>query len=428
MLPACSIAIAPIIPKAIWSWRRTTSGFRRGAEAAHVLDHGIAVTAHQGQAPYPLLLYYRAYASARLGDDQTARTFAERAGKQDLRVDIFPFRAEDVKVLRTAMRLDPGDANAPTLLADLLYSRNRREEAMQLWSKAVQNDSRSYSALRDLGMATLAAGKQEEALGLLTRVAKARPADLEIALTVANVSARLGHTDQARSAFDRLLKLQPDSDRVLQKLASLDAQMGDDPQALQIMNSHKFGATHLSYSLLHLYRGVRLLLAVRAADKSQYSAALADVAAAAKPPSTLGVDDFATVRSSRLLVYDALLQEKAGNAAAAKADWQAAAQTLDDDIEGDGLFRAIGLYKSGQVEKAEKWFKDFAIVNEQRKTDNAVDLRLHAYDMGGIYAAMQGNDALARENFQKALDIDQSYLYARQSMAWLDAGMLRGLK
>lgn len=407
-----------------------TEYFRLSAwqEAAEVLDHGIAVTARNGQAPYPLLLYYRAYASTRLGDQTAARDLAARASKQDLRIVIFPFRAEDVKVLRTAMQLAPHDANAAGLLADLLYSRDRQEEAMHLWAQAAQDDPHNFSALRDLGMAKMAAGQQEEGLALLVRASEVRPADLEMALTVANVSARLGRTDQARNAFDRLLKLQPDSDRVLQKLASLDAQMGDDAQALEIMDSHKFGATHLSYSLLHLYRGVRLMLAMQAAEKSQYTSALADVASAAKPPSSLGVDDFATMKSSRLLMYDALLEEKAGNTAAAQADWQAAARTLDDDIEGDGLFRAIGLYKSGQVEKAEKWLKDFVVVNEQRKTDNAIDLRLHAYDLAGIYAAMQGNDALARENFQKALDTDQSYLYARQSMAWLNAGLLKGLE
>ena len=316
----------------------------------------------------------------------------------------------------------------PVLLGDLLYSRGRRDEAIQLWSGAVQTDPRNFSALRNLGMSTLAEGKQDEGLRFLVRASDVRPSNPEITLLVANMTASLGHTDQARQSFDRLLKLQPDSDRILQKYASLEAQMGNDTHALEIMDTHKFQATHLSYSLLHLYRGVRLMLAMQAEQKSQYSDALADVAAAAKPPSSLGVDDFATLKSSRLLVYDALIQEKAGNTAAAQADWKAAAATLDDDIEGEGLFRAIGLYKSGQTEKAEAWFKEFAVVNEQRKTDNAMDLRLHAYDLAGIYAAMQGNDALARDNFEKALATDQSYLYARQSMAWLEAGLLKGLK
>ncbi|MGO8787673.1 MAG: DUF5107 domain-containing protein [Terriglobia bacterium] len=407
-----------------------TEYFRLSAwsDAVQVLHHGIDVTAQKGQAPYPLLLYYRAYGRAQQGDRQSARQFVEQASKEDLKLVIFPFRAEDVKVLRSAMSLDSHDANAAVLLGDLLYSRNRRDEAIQLWTRAVQNDAKNFSALRNLGMATLEAGKQEEGLGYLMRASEARPGNLETAMLVANESASLGHTEQARTGFERLLKLQPDSDQVLQELASLEAQMGNDARALQIMESHKFQATHLSYSLLHLYRGVRLTLAVQSAKDSQFSAALADVAAATKPPASLGVDDFATVKSSRLLMYDALLQQAAGKPDAAQADWQAAAKTLDDDIEGEGLFRAIGLYKSGQVEKAEDWFKDFAVVNEQRKTDNAVDLRLHAYDLAGIYAAMRGDDALARDNFKKALEIDQSYLYARQSMAWVDAGMLKGLK
>ena len=407
-----------------------TEYFRLSAwqEAAQVLDHGLGVTAQKGQAADPLLLYYRAYATTKLDDQQSARQFAEKASKEDLNLVIFPFRAEDVKVLRSAMRLDPRDANAPALLGDLLYSRNRQEEAIQLWTVAVQADAHNFSALRNLGMATLGEGKQEAGLELLIRASEARPSHLDSAMLVANVSASLGHTEQARKAFERLLQIQPDSDLVLQKLASLEAQMGNDARALEIMDSHKFQATHLSYSLLHLYRGVRLTLAVQAARNSQFSAALADVAAAAKPPSSLGVDDFATLKSSRLLMYDALLQQAAGNSAATQADWRAAAKTLDDDIEGEGLFRAIGLYKSGQEQKAEDWFKEFAVVNEQRKTDNAVNIRLHAYDLAGIYAALRGDAALARESFTKALEIDQSYLYARQSMAWLDAGMLKGLK
>jgi tetratricopeptide (TPR) repeat protein len=170
------------------------------------------------------------------------------------------------------------------------------------------------------------------------------------------------------------------------------------------------------------------MLALQAATASQFSKALLDVSSATRPPSSLGVDDFATVKSSRLLVYEALLHQAAGDSTAANAAWREAAKTLDDAIEGEGLYRAIGLYKSGQRQKAEEWFKDFAPVNEQRKTDTAINLRLQAYELAGVYAAMRGDDTLARKNFMKALEIDQSYLYARQSLAWLDGGMLKGVR
>jgi tetratricopeptide (TPR) repeat protein len=407
-----------------------TEYFRLSAwqEASQVLAHGLEVTAKDGQPPYPLLLYYRAYTAAQLGDKQVARQFVEQARQADQGLEIFPFRAEDVTVLKMSTEIEPKDPNARVLLGDLLYSRDRRGDATELWRAAVQADPRNFSALRNLGMAMLVQGKQEEGLELLARASQVRPDHLATTLLVANVNARLGHTEKARNAFKSALQFQPNSDQVLQKLASLEAQMGNYPQALEIIEAHKFQATHLSYSLLNLYRGVRLMLALQAARNSQFSEALADVGSATRPPTSLGVDDFAGVKSSRLLMYEALLHQAAGDSTAALAAWQAAAKTLDDDIEGEGLFRAIGLYKAGQVQRAEDWFKEFAIVNEQRKTDNAINLRLHAYDLAGVYAALRGEDALARENFKKALEIDQSYLYARQSLAWLDAGMLKGLR
>jgi len=407
-----------------------TEYFRLSAwrEASQVLAHALEVAAKDGQPPYPLLLYYRTYAAAQLGDQQAARQSVEQARQQDQRLEIFPFRAEDVKVLRTAIEIEPKDANARVLLGDLLYSRDRPGDATELWHAAVQADPRNFSALRNLGMATLVEGKQEEGLSLLTRASQVRPDHLATTLLVANVNARLGHTQEARDAFQRALQLQPNSDQVVQKLASLEAQLGNYSRALQIVDAHKFQATHLSYSLLHLYRGIRLMLALQAARNSQFAEALADVGSATRPPSSLGVDDFAAVKSSRLLMYEALLHQAAGDSAAANATWQAAAETLDDAIEGEGLFRALGLYKAGQVQKAEDWFKEFATVNEQRKTDNAVNLRLQAFDLAGIYAAMRGDDALACKNFDKALEIDQSYLYARQGRAWLEAGMLKGLR
>ncbi len=398
------------------------------AEAAKVLDRGIAVTAASGDAPYPLLLYDRAYASVMLGDHPAALKFIHRAQKEDLKIQIFPFRAEDVDILKTALKLDPADANAGVLLGDLLYSRSRQKEATDLWSAAVEKAPHNFSALRNLGMAMLVEGNQEKGLSLLTRALAVRPDHMATVLLVANANARLGHIQAARSVFQKALALQPGNDQLLQRLASLEAQVGNDEKALKILNSHTFGPTHLSYSLLHLYRGIQLMLALQSAKNSQFSKALDDIAAAQNPPSNLGVDSFAKITSSRLLMYQALLLQAEGKHSAAMAAWQAAANTADQDIQGNGLFRAIGLYKSGQVQKADDWLKGFAPVNEQRKTDNSITLRLHAYEMAGIYAAMQGNRSLAEQNFQKALEIDQSYLYARQGLAWLKAGMLDGLK
>jgi tetratricopeptide (TPR) repeat protein len=406
-----------------------TEYFRLSAweEAGQILERGISVAELNGKTPYPLLFYYRAFAASQLGEKETSKHFVDQGRRQDLKLEIFPFRAEDMKVLRLALETDPKDVNAQVLLGDILYSKDRRSEAIQLWSAAVEQDPKSFSALRDLGMAMLVEGEQQKGLERLTQAAEVRPDHMATILLVANINARLGNTQAARLVFEKARKAQPQSDPVLEKLSSLEAQLGNYPRALDLLTGHTFEPTHLSYSLLHLYRGIRLMLALEASKKSRFPEAIVHVQAGAQPPSSLGVDDFASVRSSRLLMFEALLHQASGDSSMAKGTWLTAAQTLDDDIEGEGLFRAIGLYKSGQTQKAEEWFREFVTVNEQRKTDSAVDLRLHAYQLAGIYAAFQGDNSLAAENFRKALEIDQSYLYARQSLAWLDAGMFKGL-
>ena len=397
-------------------------------EAGRVLDRGLEMGRSTGGVPYPLLVYYRAYVDNRQGKRASAKRSIEEARNQNLELEIFPFRSEDVRALECALELEPKDANAAVLLGDLLYSRDRREEAVDTWRKAVGADPGNFFALRDLGMAMLIKGDREEGLSLLTRASEARPEHVATTFLVASINARLGNAGAAREAFRRALDKNPGSDVLIERLASVEAQLGNDERALELLTTHTFEPTHQSYSLLHLYRAVQLMQALDACKKSDQAGALAHVHSAAQPPSSLGVDDYATVRSSRLLIFEALLQQAAGNTRDAEAAWKAAAATSDDDVESEGLFRALALVKIGERQKAAGFFDDFAAVNDQRKTDGAVNLRTHAYYISGIYAAFKGDDVEAAGNFRRALEIDESFLYARQALSWLEAGLLKGLR
>ena len=396
-------------------------------EAGTVLDRGIAVAKSSGQAPYPLLLYYRAYAAGQDEDKEAARRLLDQARRQELSIDIFPFRFEDTQVLAYARKLDPRDANATVLLGDLLYSRGRHDEAIELWSEAVGIDPSHFFALRDLGMALLVSQEQKRGLELLTRASAVRPDHLATTMLLADINARVGNADAAREAIERALENSPGRDVLMEKLASVEAQVGNETRALELLTSHKFEATHQTYSLLHLYRGVRLMMALDSYKRGDRQEALTHVRAASQPPSNLGIDDYGTVKSSRLLMFEALLHQKAGNLAEARLAWEAAAETRDDDIEGEGLFRAIALLKIGRTQQAREWLDAFPSVNQQRKTDTSVEVRTQAYCLAGVYAAFRGEDVKAGEYFNQALDINQSYLYARQARAWLQAGLLAGL-
>ncbi len=122
------------------------------------------------------------------------------------------------------------------------------------------------------------------------------------------------------------------------------------------------------------------------------------------------------------------MEQAQGDSPAAQASWKAAAATSDDDVETEGLFRAIALQKTGERQRAADFFREYEAVNEQRKSDRNLALRAHAHYTAGIYAAFKGDAAEAAAGFRRALEIDQSFLYARQALAWLEAGLLKGLQ
>jgi tetratricopeptide (TPR) repeat protein len=397
-------------------------------EAGQVMDSGIRAAQAKGQPPNPLLHYYRAFAAVQMKDTVKLKADLQIAGKQDLQLEIFPFRREDEPVFKAALAAAPADANAATLLGDLLYSRQRKSEAINLWRQAVAANPRHFNALRDLGLALLMEGKQQEGLGYLSRASLQNPEHLATTTLLANTYARVGDAEAARRTFERALAKRPNSDPLIERLASVEAQMGNYQRALELLNNHTFGATHQAYGLLHLYRAIRLGLALEESRQGHSAQALEHVHAAMQPPGNLGVDDFASVKSARLLVHEALLQSAAGKDPEATRAWTEAANVKDDDVEAEGLFREIALNKIGEKEKPEKWIREFLPVNEQRKSDNARDLRTHAFGLAATYDAFIGDGEQAKKDFQRALEIDQSYLYARVGLAWLDAGLYKGLR
>ncbi len=407
-----------------------TEYFRLSAwkEAGLALDSGIQSARASKQLPYPLLYYYRAFAAKQLQEESEVREQLDIARGVDLQLEIFPFRREDESVLKEALAIDPKDANAASLLGDLLYSHQRESEAVELWKQGVSANPRHFSSLRNLGLALVLEQQQQEGLEYLNRASELNPDHLATVTLLANLYARTGNVEAARQTFQRALAKRPDSDPLLERLASVEAQMGNYSRALELLDGHTFGATHQSYSLLHLYRAIRLALALQDSRQGRHSQALAHLQAATQPPTTLGVDDFATVQSARLLVHEALIHLAAGQSAEAAKAWDQAARVRDDDVEAEGLFRAIALYKIGEKEAAEKWLHEFLPVNEQRQTDNAQDLRTHAYGLAGIYYAFMGDHDQAAASFKQALQIDQSYQYARTSLAWLEAGLYEQLR
>ena len=65
--------------------------------------------------------------------------------------------------LRRALELDPNLAPAHAALGDLLFTTNRKPEAIDAWKRAVESDGKQFDALFSLTRALAAAGRKDEA-------------------------------------------------------------------------------------------------------------------------------------------------------------------------------------------------------------------------------------------------------------------------
>ena len=317
-------------------------------EAGQVLDRALVLARNSGQTPYPMLYYYRAFVAEKSHEREMIQRALNAARESDLELEIYPFRRESMRILNWVRQTETGDANARALLGDMLYHERRRGEALECWREALKIQPQHFPALRDLGLALLEQGDTKEALPLLTRASEVRPQHLATTILVARLNAKAGQPEAARQTLERALQAKPGNDQLVEGLASVQVQLGAAKGAMELLSRHTFEPRHQSYSLLRLYQATRLMLALEAAGRKNFSEAVREVELAAKPSANLGMDDFAALESARLHCFLALLKEAREDKKGASQSWKAAAATSDDDVEGEGLFRAIGLWKSGQ--------------------------------------------------------------------------------
>ena len=110
----------------------------------------------------PLVNYYIGYCKLRMSDAR-AKDFFAAASKAP--VDYcFPFRAEEVDILNSALEANPSDAHAHYYLGNLLYFSERKEEGLEHWRKAVSIDGKLAIAWRNIGFALGRLGKLDEAI------------------------------------------------------------------------------------------------------------------------------------------------------------------------------------------------------------------------------------------------------------------------
>lgn len=425
-------------------------------EALDLLDHTMADCPEYASTPMqknavepftasPLLNYMAGYYAYLAGDGGRAVEYFRKASLMSPRY-CFPSRMEEKAMLEKAIALNPEDGRAYYYLGNLLYYLDRKDEAIDAWTRSTGIDPSYGMAYRNLGFAAdKHLSDKAAAAGFYRKAIAADNSDpkffaeldmIEEALKVPS-RQRLARMDKNRNT---VLK----SDDATSRLVYLYIGNGDYKKALDILETRHFrvwegGQTvHTMFVDAHLLNGLRLL------GRKHAGKALEEFLAAGTFPENLETNELSTgptaakVAYHQGLAYKALrLSDKADEAfrrcidiagdgtrrsrRAGDADeskyYVAMSQYELGDREGSAeTIRSLREYVEGQLAPAGgSTAVDIYSKFGEDGSDDTIRAR-NIYLLGLVHLA-QGDRTRAQECFSHSLELNPSNVWARHYLS-----------
>jgi tetratricopeptide (TPR) repeat protein len=252
---------------------------------------------------------------------------------------VFPSRAESHRVLESALRSNPDDATAHFLLGSLLLASGRADDAVREWQEARRLDPRIPVLHRNLGRTLLQVkGDPQAALAVFTEGVDADASNVDLYLGADQAMSLLGRPAAERVALFRRF---PDPasmpPELLQRLALALAEAGQADEGEALLAGKFFPREEWGTNVRQVFVEIRLQKALDLARAGHAAEALAIVEGLEQevPGFTFtkdGLDAF--VRTPRAQYAAGEIAALAGDAAAARADWTAAAEGKDAFFRG----------------------------------------------------------------------------------------------
>lgn len=367
-------------------------------------------------AQSPLLDYYLADIAREQGQtDQAGRLAA--LGAREPAADVFPDRLEDEVVLADAASRHPEDARAASLLGTFLFAHGRYEEAARLWRQAIGQGLKDAVVERDLGVFDWRVkGDLQSAAGAYEAAIKLAPDQYRLYPELDEIYSELGDFGRRTRLFAGAPATVLDHDVVRVRRTLLLVEQGQSDRALAMLARHQFipweggEIVREMFVLANLEKGRSALRSGSPREAEQ------EFRTALEYPENLGVgkpDHPADAQALYWLGEALSAQEKTD---AARAVWQQAAEESAGSGPTTRAYRAAALLRLGRNNDARRLTAD-VLASAAPKGAGATEVYA-----AGLAQDLTGNQAQARLEFQRALEIDPSYWQARVELERLAAG------
>jgi tetratricopeptide (TPR) repeat protein len=404
-------------------------------DAVGVLERA-ALADNKPLSSYPMLYYWLGFLNQKRNDPNNAAKYYGLAAKMPLDL-CFPFRNEEIDVLKAAAAHNPQDSHACYLLGNCLYDK-QPDNAIKAWEKSRDLDASFATVHRNLGWAYYRAENN------IPKAIAAYEKSIACNNKDPRVFAELDMLYEAGavSPEKRLALLEQNQQVVMQRndsflrLIMCLVQLGRYDQAVGLLTTNHFHAREGAGEIRVVYADAYLLRGREKFEARNFHDALADFLAAAEFPDNLEVGRARSDRRAPQVnyciasAYDAL-----GDDAKAKEHYTKAAeeQPRTNNRPEAQYWQGLALAKLGQTDKAKQIFDKLVETGNKKLTEDVkVDFfakfgeretkEVRLSDAHYILALglLGGNQPdKAKTELQKAIELNPNNLWAKIQLAEL---------
>ncbi|MEX6690788.1 DUF5107 domain-containing protein [Danxiaibacter flavus] len=329
----------------------------------------------------PLVHYYMGWFAFKNNNQQQAVEWCKQAAQQSSAL-CFPNKIEEVLILQSASKLNPGDAQASYLLGNFWYDKRQYAEAIGCWEKSVVLNPAFPTAYRNLSLAYFNKLQQKEkALTFLEKAFALNVKDARILMELDQLYKIMGRSFDSRlDLLEKHLHLVEERDDLYLERVTLYNNLKQYGKAKELLAGRQFhpweggeGKVVGQYLLCHME------LAKQAILNGKYQQALDLLKATENYPHNLGEGKlYGSQENDRNyllgLVYEGLGRKEEALAAfrAATVGISEPAQAIyyNDPQPDKIIYQALAWRQLNEPEKAKQIFERFIQFGEQHLNDS----------------------------------------------------------
>jgi hypothetical protein len=374
-------------------------------------------------ATFPMIYYYLGYFWAKQGDQNKALSYYQSASKKPYDY-CFPFRAEEIDILKDAMKANPFDARAPYYLGNLLYE-HQPEMAISEWEKSSQLDNSFYIVYRNLGLAYKEFQKDNlKALSSMEKAATCKSDDPRLLYEVDVLNELNKVSAQKKYEFlEKRADIVKKRSESLLRLATRAVEYGKYDEAIKILTTNSIRESEGASEMQTAYLNAYTLRGLESIKKAKYDQALKDIETAEAYPTGLRGQG----RSAQFNYLKGLIYKKTGKKEMAIDLFK---KTLDVNISKSSsdleymYYKALALKEIGRTDESKQIFKNMLENAMNNTSDNAfftqfernqsseTRITSNHYIVGLAYEGM-GDKVKAKEEFAQTLALNPGHIWSK---------------